>query len=211
MRWRAFGDTGETYPGDANPSGAGNGSIMRLAPVPLAFAGDPREAIELAGLSSRTTHGAAQAVDACRYLGGLIVGALAGVSKDALLAPMFAPAKGMWEGEPLHDEIAEVAGGSFLGGSRPRSTAPGTWFGPWRQRYGPSPGARASKRVHCSPSTSAMTPTRPGRSTGNWRAPIYGVEAIPRSWRSQLTYHEDIVRFADGLLAFRQAREAVGS
>jgi ADP-ribosyl-[dinitrogen reductase] hydrolase len=65
---------------------AGNGSIMRLAPVPLFFAGDPEQAIEKSGDSSRTTHGATEPVDACRYLGGLIVGAVAGVSKHELLS-----------------------------------------------------------------------------------------------------------------------------
>ena len=36
--------------------------------------------------SSRTTHGAEQAVDACRYFGGLIVGALGSVEKATLLS-----------------------------------------------------------------------------------------------------------------------------
>nr|WP_281797083.1 ADP-ribosylglycohydrolase family protein [Desulforhabdus amnigena] len=40
-----------------HPHSAGNGSIMRLAPVPLFFAGKPKEAIEKSALSSRTTHG----------------------------------------------------------------------------------------------------------------------------------------------------------
>ena len=39
---------------------------MRLAPVPLFFAKDPKQAISMSGMSSRTTHGAQTAVDACR-------------------------------------------------------------------------------------------------------------------------------------------------
>jgi ADP-ribosylglycohydrolase len=49
---------------------------MRLAPVPIFYAHDAREAISRAADSSRTTHGAAQAVDACRHFAGLLVGAL---------------------------------------------------------------------------------------------------------------------------------------
>jgi ADP-ribosylglycohydrolase len=45
---------------------------MRLAPVPLFYARNPLEAIEKSAESSRTTHGALTAVDACRYLGALI-------------------------------------------------------------------------------------------------------------------------------------------
>src|SRR5712691_11340042 len=43
-----------------------NGSIMRLAPVVLAFPTSPSEAIAMAARSSRTTHGARDAVDGCR-------------------------------------------------------------------------------------------------------------------------------------------------
>lgn len=86
---------------------------MRLAPVPLAYAADPREAIRLSGASSRTTHAAATTVDACRYLGGLLVGALNGLSKEALLAPCYSPVPDLWAEEPLGPEIAAVAAGSF--------------------------------------------------------------------------------------------------
>ena len=43
---------------------------MRLVAVVCLHAGDPRAAVERGGDSSRTTHGAATAVDSCRYLGG---------------------------------------------------------------------------------------------------------------------------------------------
>jgi ADP-ribosylglycohydrolase len=85
----AFERTGEPYCGSADPRAAGNGSIMRLAPVPLYYAGRPEEAIQKAADSSRTTHGAPVAVDACRYLAGLIVGALRGASKEELTARVF--------------------------------------------------------------------------------------------------------------------------
>src|SRR5262249_22518341 len=68
---RHFERTGEAYSGSTDPWSAGNGSIMRLAPVPLFFARDPREAVARAAESSRTTHGTAEAVDACRYLAAL--------------------------------------------------------------------------------------------------------------------------------------------
>ena len=39
--------------------------------------------------SSRTTHAAEEAVDACRYFGGLLVGALRGVGKETLLSACY--------------------------------------------------------------------------------------------------------------------------
>jgi ADP-ribosylglycohydrolase len=78
------------------------------------YARDPVQAIELSGISSRTTHGAAACIDACLYFGGLIVGALQGVDKLTLLAPYYTPAPGYWEDNPLQTaEIGEIAAGSF--------------------------------------------------------------------------------------------------
>src|SRR5688500_7370578 len=62
-----FERTREPYPGDADPGAAGNGPLMKLAPIALAYARDPARAVRYAGLSARTTHGAPEAVDACRY------------------------------------------------------------------------------------------------------------------------------------------------
>ena len=111
---RRFEDTGEPYAGSTDPQSAGNGSLMRLAPVPMFFAADPPTAIERAADSSRTTHGAPTAVDSCRYLAALIVGALAGAGKEELLAPRYSPVPGLWEERPLAPEVDEVAAGSFL-------------------------------------------------------------------------------------------------
>jgi ADP-ribosyl-[dinitrogen reductase] hydrolase len=108
-----FERTGEPYSGSVDKYSAGNGSIMRLAPVPLFFAGDPEKAIEMSGESSRTTHGNILCIDACRYLGGLIVGAVNGVGKEVLLSGMYAPVTGYWDRNPLVPEIAEIARGSF--------------------------------------------------------------------------------------------------
>jgi len=86
---------------------------MRLAPVPLFFARRPKEAIERSAESSRTTHGAEDAVDGCRYLGALLVGAVNGAGKDELLSERYCPVPGYWKEKPLTAEIDEVARGSF--------------------------------------------------------------------------------------------------
>lgn len=110
---RRFERTGEPYCGPTHRMSAGNGSIMRLAPVPLFYRANPREAIAKSSESSRTTHGAAAAVDACRYLGALLVGALLGASREELVSERYCPVPGLWEETPLVPEIDEVAAGSF--------------------------------------------------------------------------------------------------
>ena len=86
--------TGEPYSGSTDPFSAGNGSLMRLAPVPMFYASRPEKAITRCADSSRTTHGAVEAVDACRYFGGLIVGALDGVDQGDAPLPIIQPGQG---------------------------------------------------------------------------------------------------------------------
>ena len=108
-----YRDTGEPFAGSTDPYSAGNGSLMRLAPVPLFFASNPEHAIHMSGESSRTTHGAATCIYACRYFGGLIVGAVQGESKEELLSPRYSPVAGLWDRQSLCAEIDEIAAGSF--------------------------------------------------------------------------------------------------
>jgi ADP-ribosylglycohydrolase len=108
-----FIKTGNPLSGPTDSFSAGNGSLMRLAAVPLFYAGNPREAIEKSGESSKTTHGAPAAIDACRYFGALIVGVLNGEDKETILSDHYCPAPGYWKEKPLIPEIAEIATGSF--------------------------------------------------------------------------------------------------
>jgi ADP-ribosyl-[dinitrogen reductase] hydrolase len=80
-----FRETNEPFSGPTDPLSAGNGCIMRLAPVPMFFCSDQQRAIAMSGESARTTHGAAECVEACRLLGGILVRALHGASKEEAL------------------------------------------------------------------------------------------------------------------------------
>ncbi len=115
----AFAASGDPFSGLTDPMSAGNGSLMRLAPVSLLYRRHPRMALEYSGQSSRTTHGAPAAVDACRYMAALLIGALNGVGKEELLRGSFEPVPGYWDDRPLVEEIAEVARGSFRRKSPP--------------------------------------------------------------------------------------------
>lgn len=109
----SFERTQQPYCGSTDPHAAGNGSIMRLAPVPLCFARAPALAVQRSADSSCTTHGAREAVDACRNLGALIVEAVTGASKDTLLSDPFEPVPGLWTQQPLAPKIVEITAGSF--------------------------------------------------------------------------------------------------
>lgn len=82
---RRFRSTGEPFAGSTDPRSAGNGCLMRLAPIPMWFAPDLDAVEHHAALSSRTTHGAAECVDASRLFARLVARALAGSPKHELL------------------------------------------------------------------------------------------------------------------------------
>ncbi|CAF1259035.1 unnamed protein product [Rotaria magnacalcarata] len=93
---------------------AGNGGLMRLAPVPLFFHQDPKKAVEYSGLSTKTTHGDPKASDACRFYGALIVAAVQGISKAHLLDSDFYKIHKDWFGDkPLHEDVRKIAEGSY--------------------------------------------------------------------------------------------------
>lgn len=87
--------------GSIDPLAVGNGSIVRLALVPLFFRQDPEAATHCAAKSSKITCSATAAVDSCRYLAALFLAFLAGTLKADLLALGITPVPDLWRREPL--------------------------------------------------------------------------------------------------------------
>lgn len=82
-----FKRTGNAIAGSTDPETAGNGSIMRLAPVPIHYLNTPDLALQLCVKQSRSTHQAPECLMACRLLGEVLIRALQGQSKEDVLAP----------------------------------------------------------------------------------------------------------------------------
>ena len=196
---RRFVATGEPFAGSSSPHSAGNGSLMRLAPVPMFYANDAVEAIKRSADSSRTTHGAVEAVDACRYFGGLLVGALQGVDKERLLSPGYCPVGGLWERSPLASRIAEVAGGSFKHREPPDIRGTGYVVASmeaalWafdRSRDFRDGALLAANLGEDADTTAAIY--------GQLAGAHYGAEGIPAEWRRLLTMGAEITSIADSL------------
>lgn len=194
-----YSSTGEPFSGSTSERSAGNGSIMRLAPVPLFFAYDADLAIRMSAESSRTTHGTAMAVDACRYLAGLILGALGGATKEELLVPMYTPVQGLWEREPLHPAVAAVADGSFREKSPPEIKGSGfvvesleaaLWAFATTDNF--DSGALAAVNLGDDADTT-------GAVYGQIAGAYYGESAIRMSWRERIAYGAEIRKMAEDL------------
>lgn len=108
-----FERTQESYPGPFHERSAGNGSLMRLAPIPIFYLSNPLKTVQYSGKSSRTTHNHPLTVDACRYFGGLIHGAIIGTSKEELVSEKYSPIPSYWTVNEMEHEMEIVAEGSF--------------------------------------------------------------------------------------------------
>lgn len=98
----------------SRPNIAGNGALMRLAPVPLFYFLSPQSAIDYAGQSAALTHGDVKAIDACRYYAAIIVAALHGEKKESLLDENFFESHRDWfKSTSLDTEILHIARGSY--------------------------------------------------------------------------------------------------
>lgn len=101
-----FLQTENPFSGSCEPSSAGNGSLMRLAPVVLYYAKQPHDALNFSRESSRTTHGALECLDACELFAHYLLLALAGQTKDEILSSV--SSLGL-----LSPKIIEIANGVY--------------------------------------------------------------------------------------------------
>jgi ADP-ribosyl-[dinitrogen reductase] hydrolase len=199
-----YEQTGDPYSGSTDPFSAGNGSLMRLAPVPIFFANDPQLAIEMASASSRTTHGAAAALDACRYMAGLIAGALGGATKDDLLVAHYAPFAGYWDEHPLAVEIDNVAAGSFRHKEPPAIKGTGYVVQSleaalWAFHKGQSFRECCLLAVNLGDDADTT-----GAICGQLAGACYGLSGIPPEWVNRLALRADITNIADRLYDLAQ-------
>lgn len=173
-------------------------ALMRVGVVPLYYATDPRTAMRRAGESSVATTASLRASDACRYFGGLMIGALAGVPKDELLMPRYTPIPGFFEKEPLQADVDAVAGGSYRRAEPPDMLETGPASQPlagalWA--FDRSDTFADGLALATSLGGSASSGALYGQLAGAW----YGVHAIPGAWRMELDGRGLLEELADRL------------
>ena len=182
--------TGEPLAGSTDPGTAGNGSLMRLAPVALRFWHDSPRLVSTAEDQSRTTHGAEQAVDACRAFAGLLGEAIAGSPRADLLASR------PFEGAP---RITRIMAGSWRG--RPRDTIHSSAYvvhtleaALWSvARTADFRGAvLLAANLACDADTVAAV-------TGQLAGALYGLSGIPDRWLDRLACRDRLLETAQRL------------
>jgi ADP-ribosyl-[dinitrogen reductase] hydrolase len=192
-----FEATKQPYAGSDDPRSAGNGALMRLAPVVLFYYPDLAKAQAYAVESSRTTHAAPEALDCARLLSYLIAGALAGSSKAQLLR---ATALGL-----ASPKVVNLASGSYV--TKDEADIAGTgycvasleaalWCFHHTQSFEEAI-LRAANLGDDADTTAAIV----GQVAGAY----YGLDGIPRTWRACLHMGDAIAQMGYALGSVRSS------
>ena len=180
-----------------DPYTAGNGSLMRLAPVPLFYSRQIEDAIYFSAQSSITTHAAPNAIDACRYYASLIVGAIDGQDKANLLADTYLA--DYWRSESLSAEIEQVRSGSFKTKQPPAIVGSGYVVKSleaalWAFAHSDSFEEGILMAVNLGDDADTT-----GAIYGQLAGAYYGESGIPDPWRQQLAFKPQMETMADQL------------
>lgn len=189
-----FQRTGQPLSGDKSPSSAGNGSMMRLAPVPIWFLAFPVMAIEKSEEQARTTHQAPEAIAATRMLAEYLVRSLMGdATKDEVLNPVVQTGQ-------LNAKLAAISNGGYQ--RKARSAIRGTGYavdsleaalwcfhrtGSFRDCV-----LMATNLGDDADTTAAIA--------GQLAGAFYGLDGIPPEWVDRLHMGAEILGMADQLL-----------
>lgn len=186
-----YRQTGNPLAGSTDPRTAGNGSLMRLAPVAIRYWNDRERRRDAAARQGITTHGAKEAVDACTCYADMLAAAIAGDARSTLPGAM---------PEGLSPAIRAIVEGSWRGRARDAICSSGyvahtleaaLWC---VGRTGDFRGAvLAAANLGDDADTTAAV-------TGQLAGALYGETGIPAHWLDRLAWRDRISVMAEELL-----------
>jgi len=186
----SYRETGRPV-GSEDAYSAGNGGIMRLAPVVLAAQGDAARAVTLAREQSWVTHAALECLDGAEAVAWILAAGVAGNGSDSLNAASDADlgarkvkslASGSWRGK-VRDEIRST--GYVVDTLEAALWAVGT---------SSSFEEAVLKAVNLGDDADTV-----GAVAGQIAGAIWGYSNIPDRWRRRLAWHDRLVNSADAL------------
>jgi ADP-ribosyl-[dinitrogen reductase] hydrolase len=183
-RWKRSGDP---IAGSIDPRTAGNGSLMRLAPVAIRHWRDRALLRDVAARQSRTTHAAPEAVDACVAYAEVLADAIEGRCRSEVLRRRPARCAGA---------IGSIMAGSWRGKPRKQIHASGyvahsleaSLWCVGRTASFEEAVLLAANLCEDADTTAAIT--------GQLAGALYGAGAIPQCWLERLAWEPRIREMA---------------
>lgn len=180
---RTFEKTGNPFAGSTAPHSAGNGSLMRLAPVAVRHWNDRSRLLRIARDQSRTTHGAAEAVTCCELLSEILSDAITGRSLPDLLT---SAAVGQVKGFRLNQPRAEVRGTGYV-----VATLHAALWAVSRTSSFKDAVLLAANLGEDADTTAAVA--------GQIAGAVYGLSGIPLEWLDRLVWRHELQHKAEAL------------
>lgn len=187
---RSFKKTGEPLSGSTDPGTAGNGSLMRLSPVAIRWWHDHAEATAAARLQSRTTHGAAQAVEACALYVDLLIEAIAGAPKETVMRARD------WAGDAL---IADAAAGTWRAKERDDISSSGYVVHTLEAALWCVDRSESIEDALILAANLASDADTVAAVTGQLAGALWGMSGAPAAWLDKLAWRDRLEALAAGL------------
>jgi ADP-ribosyl-[dinitrogen reductase] hydrolase len=204
--------TGQPYSSVTDRQQAGNGSLMRLAPVVIFHLYNDESAVDYAGCSSQTTHSARQAVDACRYFARLLGSVVRGKNAVFYTPKLNAILDLYYEDLRLDREVYDVANTDY---GILKDIEPIT-------KYDVNPSGYVVDTLKCALYCFTKTDNfrdgcllaanmggdadTVGAVYGQLAGAYYGMSGIPKEWLEKLAWRDKIQKMADDLYKIRTMR-----
>lgn len=183
-----FDDGGDAFAGSTAPDSAGNGSLMRLAPVAIWGAGRPDAEIRaVARDQSRLTHGAEECLTACESFALLLVRTIGGEARESLLAPFAIQGA---------ERIAALFGADWGGKERQSIRSSGYVAHSLEAALWSVSRTRSFRDAILLAANLADDADTVAAITGQLAGALYGVSAIPSEWRARVAWGDRIEALA---------------
>ena len=183
--------TNEPFSGSTEPQSAGNGSIMRLAPVVMYYFPDSRAIMHYAAQSSLTTHGALECIDGCKLLGEYLRRSLSGMSKAEVLSKI--------DGEFATERTRAIANGEWRGKAVDDIRGTGYVVECLEAAIWCFENSTSFERAVLAAANLGDDADTTAAVCGQLAGAYYGIDDIRHSWLDLLVMREEIVKFADQL------------
>jgi len=182
------------WQGNTAPHTAGNGSLVRIAPLAIACRGSLQQTWHLAAAQSRVTHAAPDAMTCCQLLAMQMHHALRGGTRETVLAPKIASlpsrAQIINAGEYRDKTREQIRSSGYV-----VDTLEAALWSVWHTDSFADAVLLAANLGDDADSVACVA--------GQLAGAIYGASAIPRPWLDKLSWSDAIRGRADQLLQLR--------
>lgn len=189
-----FYKTGRSYSQNTDPNQAGNGSLMRLAPIALFYFHQPQNLERYAKLSSKTTHAAAACLEACGYFAELLANALCGNGKDDVFGG-FDPNEYQHIAYIVRGDYKSKTADEIKGSGYVVESLEAALWAFWQTDNFRDAILAAANLGDDADTTAAIC--------GQIAGAFYGEQGIPPQWLEWLYRKDDIAQIAERLIAYR--------